>query len=141
MGSSLNQGACLGPQTNETVRWEASSGGTATGTCPFRGCRAPELAAGGATQSQLALLMRHRSRILDHLSAGSRLGLEEQTTLVSDWHSARQKIWGSSVFVCLCIACQIKQDKVMETIGHWIHVTHVSNMSTRRGIRTVPHPN
>ena len=72
--------------------------------CPYRGCRAPELAAGLAMKGQLGLLMSNRAEILRHIG---RVPLQPsaQTDLLNDWHVGRSRLWSSSETIVLARFC------------------------------------
>ena len=63
------------------------------GSCPFKGCRACELASGEAMDSLLSKMMSNRRKILPHVSSAS----DDQHTLLADWERARSRLWGDFV--------------------------------------------
>ena len=81
------------PQRQQRPRSSETARGFNQELCPYKGCRAPELAAGLGMQSQLGALMRNRDQILKHIE---RIPLQPgaQTDLLNDWHTARSRLWG-----------------------------------------------
>lgn len=93
--------------TRRKVRRQNTARGFNPDLCPFRGCRAPELAAGEGLRGQLGLLMSNRSQILKYIS---QLPLQPsaQTALLNDWHVGRSRLWSSSETSVLAGGCAVK---------------------------------
>ena len=58
--------------------------------CPYRGCRAWELASGVAHQSQLQSMVGRRDNVMEHIACFPE---EQRSSAVSDWEMARSKLW------------------------------------------------
>lgn len=67
-----------------------------SGSCPFQGCRAYELAAGKALESLRDKMMANRLKVLAHVSAAPE---EERHALISDWEKTRSRLWGDFALV------------------------------------------
>lgn len=62
----------------------------ATESCPFKGCRAYELAAGQAMESQREKMNANRLKVLAHVATAAE---SEKHVLVADWELARSRLY------------------------------------------------
>lgn len=61
-------------------------------SCPYKGCRAVEMAAGKGQDSLIQFMHQGRDRIQEHFVA---VPAERQAQLVADWDLARGRLWSN----------------------------------------------
>ena len=72
--------------------------------CPYKGCRAVELASGVGQRSLHERMMRNKEQVLAHFSS---VPDEKRSALLTDWDDARGRLWsvlagGYFVTVAVC---------------------------------------
>ena len=84
-------------------RLEQPRGWMQSARCPFKGCRAPELAAGQGESSLMRHMFENKNRVLSHFAA---VPDSERNQMLSDWDDARARLW-SVLFVTADLLTQL----------------------------------
>lgn len=89
--ASPSQALCV-PEKPRGRRSAKAGGGTGGSNCCFRGCRAPELAAGRALSLQSTTMRSSDAEVIAYISLAPQ---HKRSDLHGSWSKARGKLWGT----------------------------------------------